>query len=38
MVEMILSFALPPPGLLGRLVTRRVCGVFRVDLGGPERS
>ena len=37
MVEMILSFALPLPLLLGRLVTRRVCGVFRVNPGGPER-
>lgn len=38
MVEMILSFALPLPVLLGRLVTRRVCGVFRVDPGGSERN
>ena len=35
---MILSFVLPPPVLLGRLVTRRVCAVFRVNPGGPERS
>ena len=38
MVEMILSFALPLPVLLGHLVTRRVCGVFRVDPGGSERN
>ena len=38
MVEMILSFALLPPVFLGRLVTRRVCGVFRVNPGGPERN
>lgn len=38
MVEMILSFALLPPVFLGRLGTRRVCGVFRVYPGGPERN